>query len=175
MNARTVARTAGPFLAALLAVVAASGCGRKPPTDAEFGLPDDSAQARAGREGALLDGVSAMMAFRREGLRASVEESAPNYAPARAQLAAAIARLRPAPGKMPAPQLEACIPPMQSALAAMDQVIAAGKAGDPVAAREGWTGFSQSVETLFMLLKPAEPGGEDQKAEDRSKKAETPE
>ncbi len=139
----------------VLTAAAASGCGRKPPTDAEFGLPDTSEQARAAREGALFEGVEAMMAFRREQLRASVEKSAPNYAPIRDRLAKAVARLRPAPGGMPAPQLEACLEPLETALAAMDQVIAAGKTGDPLEAAEGWALFDQSAETLFMMLKPS--------------------
>ncbi|HOX07344.1 MAG TPA: hypothetical protein PK280_13150 [Planctomycetota bacterium] len=147
---RVAALAAGVALAAVLA----AGCGRKHPTDEQFGLPDTSAQAAAAREQALLDGVAAMTAFQREQVRASVEKSAPNYGPARASLSGAIARLRPAPGKIPAPQLEACIPPLESALAAMDQVIAAGKAGDPVAAGEGWTIFNLSTEALLLVLPP---------------------
>ena len=141
--------------AVLLAAALAAGCGGpKKMSDAEFGLPENSEQPRAEREQALLDGVRALAGFRREQVRATVEKSAPNYAPARAPLAGAIARLRPAPGRMPAPQLEACVQPLENALTAMDRVIAAGKTGDPVGAEEGWALFDLSVETLFMVLGP---------------------
>jgi hypothetical protein len=160
VNARSAARTAGLFLAAALAAALAAGCGRKHLTDEQFGLPDNSAQAAAEREQALLDGVQAMIAFRREQLRADVEKSAPNYAPPRARLAGAISRLRPAPGKMPTAKLEACVLPLESALGAMDRVISAEKANDPVAAEEGWTFFNLSAETLFMVLEPPAAGGQ---------------
>lgn len=101
---------------------------------------------------AVHSGSSAMADFRRVHLVAAKEGRTADYSRARAQLAGALAALRPsrlAPGP---PEYEPHALCFETALAAMDRIISAQGKGDREGAAIGWEMLDQSAKSLLLVL-----------------------
>ncbi|MCK4376105.1 MAG: hypothetical protein KAX19_12275 [Candidatus Brocadiae bacterium] len=138
--------------AALLAALAAVGCGRRSMTNAQAGIPDRSPAALTERQQAVCDSVDAMRAFRREYFNSRLENAAPDYGPARHALADALARLRPGPGRPSDPEFEQATQALELALTAMDEVIPAMWLNDAHRLERGWALFDSATASLVEVL-----------------------
>jgi hypothetical protein len=103
---------------------------------------------------AVKAGTLALIAFSREHALSQMEDRAPDYADARASLAAAVAMLAPEKQSPSKPQYEQAAQCLESALAAEDRIVAARKRSDTDAESLGWALYDQSARDLLLALEP---------------------
>ena len=102
----------------------------------------------------LQAGALAMSECSRERVQARLENRTADYAKARGDLAGALVRLQPAKQSSTKPQYERAALCFETALAGVDRVIVAQKAGDEDKEALGWEMFDQSAEDLLLVLEP---------------------
>lgn len=137
-------------------VLAAAGCGARPryapaPVPVPVFAPEESRVA-------VRSGARALADLRGERARANLGSRAPDYAKAREELSRSLAALQPAKLSPKKPELERAAVCLETALAAIDEVIAARGADDPRAEEVGWEMFDQSAQALLLVLEDGAVG-----------------
>lgn len=136
------------LLSSGLMLVLASCAATRPPSISAPAYVDKNCQT------AISAGVRALADFRREQVLTARENRLANYTGAREDLARALSSLRPATERPGMPEYERHALCFETALAAMDNIIAAGRNKDPHAEDVGWEMFYQSVSDLLLMLEP---------------------
>lgn len=108
---------------------------------------------------ALKAGALAMTECGREQVQARLDNRTPDYAKARERLAGALAVLQPVKQSSTKPQYERAALCFETALAGVDRVIAARKAGDEDMEAVGWEMIDQSSGDLLLALEPYASAG----------------
>jgi hypothetical protein len=101
---------------------------------------------------AVASGARAMADFRHEHFTAAAQHRAANYAGAREELAGALMVLRPSVQAPGAPEYAPHAINLETALAAMDRIIAAERRSNREDAAIGWEMLDQSAKALMTAL-----------------------
>lgn len=103
-------------------------------------------------QSALRSGTQALADFSREQVSAVKDGRIPDYAKARGDLARALGMLQPARQNPSKPGYERAAVYLETALAAMDNIIVAQGKGDRDMAAIGWEMLDQSTKSLLLVL-----------------------
>ena len=101
---------------------------------------------------AISDGTIALAKIQAEGAVAEIDRRKSDLTPYRAQLAEAVKVLRPADGNLIPLEFEQPAMSLEIALDALDQIIAAVKAGDDQKAELAWCLLDNATEDLQIIL-----------------------
>ena len=126
----------------------ALGCaGPRPPA-----APASMQSAKFAQAAAVQAGAQALADFRREHAQATAAKRRPDYKAARNDLALAMKTLQPGEGAFPVPEFSETAVCLETALDAMDRIIAAERKRDARAEAVGWAMFDQSAKALLLTL-----------------------
>ena len=110
-------------------------------------------------QAAVRAGAQAMADFSAEKGLAKIENRAPNYLKARADLEGALARLGPGKVSPVKPEYERAAVYFQAALEGMHRIVIGQEGGDETAEAVGWEIFERSAGELLLVLEPYASAG----------------